>query len=101
LSLLSKPIAGLIASGGTAAANRRIPDHARAGHPQSAGLSRAIKVRGGPPTSSQALYQAAQARADKIAGKQGRDLSAEEFAELVRMEPDRGIHTVRNTTLPR
>lgn len=51
------------------------------------------------PTSSQALYQAAQAPADKIAKKQGRDLTAEEFAALLRMEPDRGTHNVRNTKI--
>ena len=59
-----------------------------------------VKIRWGMPTSSQALYQAAQARADKIAKKLGRDLSADEFAELLRMEPDRGTHNVRNTKSP-
>ncbi|OEO32739.1 hypothetical protein VW23_010100 [Devosia insulae DS-56] len=61
------------------------------------GLRELIKLRWGMPSSSQALYQAAQARADKIAKKQGRALTAEELAELVRMEPDRGTHNVRNT----
>jgi putative SOS response-associated peptidase YedK len=61
------------------------------------GFRELIKLRWGLPTSSQALYKQAQDRADRIAKKQGRDLTAEEFAELVRMEPDRGTHNVRNT----
>ena len=56
-----------------------------------------VKVRWGMPTPSQFLYRAAQARADKIAKKRGRDLSVEEFAELLRLEPDKGVHNVRNT----
>lgn len=54
-------------------------------------------VRWGMPSSSRALYQAARKRADGIAKKRGSDLSKEEFDELLRKEPDRGITNVRNT----
>lgn len=54
-------------------------------------------VRWGMPSSSRALYQAAQKRAQKIQQKEGRELSKEEFAEMVRLEPDRGTTNVRNT----
>lgn len=49
------------------------------------------------PSSSRALYEAAQKRAAKVQQKQGRDLTVDELAELIRMEPDRGVTNVRNT----
>ena len=55
------------------------------------------KVRWGMPSSSVAIYEAAKKRAQKLQQKMGRDLAAEEFAELVRMEPDSGTTNVRNT----
>jgi putative SOS response-associated peptidase YedK len=55
-----------------------------------------VKVRWGMPTSSQALYQAAKKRAQSLIDK-GRPLDHDEFLELVRLEPDRGTHNVRNT----
>jgi putative SOS response-associated peptidase YedK len=58
-----------------------------------------VKVRWGMPTSSQALYQAAQKRAQSLIDK-GRPLDHDEFLELVRVEPDRGTHNVRNTNSP-
>ena len=61
------------------------------------GLRELAKVRWGMPSSSRALYEAAQKRAQKVQAKQGRALTTEEFAELVRMEPDRGVTNVRNT----
>jgi putative SOS response-associated peptidase YedK len=61
------------------------------------GFRELVKVRWGMPSSSRALYLAAKERARKIAEKQGRNLSQAEFEELVRMEPDRGTHNVRNT----
>jgi putative SOS response-associated peptidase YedK len=59
-----------------------------------------VKIRWGMPTPSNVLYRAAQARADKVAKKRGREFSVEEFAELLRMEPDGGVHNVRNTDSP-
>ncbi|WMT92939.1 SOS response-associated peptidase family protein [Pelagibacterium sp. H642] len=54
-------------------------------------------VRWGMPSSSRVLYEAARARAKKIQEKEKRELSPEEFNQLVRMEPDRGVTNVRNT----
>jgi putative SOS response-associated peptidase YedK len=56
-----------------------------------------VNVRWGLPSSSRALYEAARARAAKLEQKRGQPLSADEFAELVRFEPDRGTTNVRNT----
>jgi len=50
-------------------------------------------VRWGMPSSSQALFQAASNRADKLRAK-GKDV---DFNELLRMEPDGGTTNVRNT----
>lgn len=61
------------------------------------GFRELTKVRWGMPSSSRALYHAAQKRAAKVQQKQGRNLTPEEFAELVRLEPDRGVTNVRNT----
>lgn len=54
------------------------------------------RVRWGLPSSSRAIYEAARKRAAKIEARQGRALNNEEFAELLRMEPDRGTTNVRN-----
>lgn len=61
------------------------------------GIRELTRVRWGLPSSNRALYEAARARAKKLQDKRGRDLTPEEFAELVRMEPDRGTTNVRNT----
>jgi putative SOS response-associated peptidase YedK len=61
------------------------------------GLRELTKVRWGMPSSSRALYEAAQKRAAKLVAKQGRELSEEEFKVLVKMEPDGGTTNVRNT----
>jgi putative SOS response-associated peptidase YedK len=61
------------------------------------GLRELAKLRWGMPSSSRALYLAAKERATKLIQKQGRDISPDEFEEMVRMEPDRGTHNVRNT----
>lgn len=53
-------------------------------------------ARWGLPSSSRALYEAARTRAQKLQAKQGRDLTPDEFNDLVRMEPDRGTTNVRN-----
>ncbi|MBB1251659.1 SOS response-associated peptidase family protein [Rhizobium sp. G21] len=50
-------------------------------------------VRWGLPSSSQALYQAAAKRADKLRAK-GKDV---DFDALLKMEPDGGTTNVRNT----
>lgn len=55
------------------------------------------KMRWGLPSSHKALYEAAQKRAQKREAKEGRSLTPEEFAELVRLEPDAGTTNVRNT----
>lgn len=53
-------------------------------------------ARWGLPSSSRALYEAARTRAQEPQAKQGRDLTPEEFNDLVKMEPDRGTTNVRN-----
>ncbi|MEQ1901600.1 MAG: SOS response-associated peptidase [Devosia sp.] len=60
------------------------------------GIRELTKVRWGMPSSSRALFEAAQKRAQKIAAKKGQELTPEEFQHLVRMEPDRGTTNVRN-----
>ncbi len=57
-------------------------------------------VRWGMPTSSKVQFEAAKKRAQKIEAKQGRELSEEEFKELLENEPDRGVTNVRNTNSP-
>lgn len=61
------------------------------------GLRELVKVRWGMPSSSRALYQAAKARANKLIQLKGQPISPDEFEEMVRLEPDRGTHNVRNT----
>ena len=51
-------------------------------------------LRWGMPTSKQALFKAATERADKLKAK-GTEF---DFAELLKMEPDKGTTNVRNTT---
>jgi putative SOS response-associated peptidase YedK len=50
-------------------------------------------MRWGMPTSKKALLEAATKRADKLRAK-GTEF---DFAELLRMEPDKGVTNVRNT----
>ena len=52
-----------------------------------------VNVRWGMPSSKQALFQAASKRADKLRAK-GQEV---DFAELLRMEPDKGTTNIRNT----
>ncbi|RYG18600.1 SOS response-associated peptidase [bacterium] len=61
------------------------------------GFRELVKVRWGMPSSSRALYLAAKDRANKLIQKMGHDISPDEFEEMVRLEPDRGTHNVRNT----
>ncbi|MDP9633848.1 UNVERIFIED_ORG: putative SOS response-associated peptidase YedK [Ensifer adhaerens] len=51
-------------------------------------------VRWGMPSSSQALFEAAKKRADKLRAK-GKEV---DFDELLKMEPDGGTTNVRNTS---
>ena len=51
-------------------------------------------VRWGLPSSSQAIFQAAAKRADKLRAK-GKTV---DFDELLKMEPDGGTTNIRNTT---
>jgi hypothetical protein len=51
-------------------------------------------MRWGMPTSKQALFKAATERADKLRAK-GTEF---DFAELLKLEPDKGTTNVRNTT---
>jgi putative SOS response-associated peptidase YedK len=51
-------------------------------------------MRWGMPSSKQALFKAATQRADKLRAK-GTEF---DFAELLKVEPDRGTTNVRNTT---
>lgn len=56
------------------------------------------KVRWGLPSSSVAQFEATKKRAQKLQAKMGRDLTADEFKELLAMEPDRGTTNVRNVS---
>jgi putative SOS response-associated peptidase YedK len=56
------------------------------------------KVRWGLPSSSVAQFEAAKRRAQKVQAKMGRDLTADEFKEMLAMEPDRGTTNVRNAS---
>lgn len=51
-------------------------------------------MRWGMPTSKQVVFKAASERANKLRAK-GTEF---DFAELLRMEPDKGVTNVRNTT---
>jgi len=64
------------------------------------GLRELVKVRWGMPSSSRALYIAAKERAKKLIERHGRQISPDEYEEMVRLEPDRGTHNVRNTDSP-
>lgn len=57
-------------------------------------------ARWGLPGTKRGLYEAAQKRAAKITKQKGREVSPEEFEELLRMEPDRGLHNIRNLDSP-
>jgi putative SOS response-associated peptidase YedK len=57
------------------------------------GIRELANVRWGMPSSSQAIFQAATKRADKLRAK-GKEV---DFSELLRMEPDGGTTNVRNT----
>lgn len=54
-------------------------------------------ARWGMPTSKQALFQAAAKRAEALRAK-GKAVDEAAFAELLRMEPDKGTTNIRNTT---
>lgn len=54
-------------------------------------------ARWGMPSSKQALFQAAGKRADGLRAK-GKTVTDADFAELLRMEPDKGTTNIRNTT---
>ena len=58
------------------------------------GARQLVHVRWGLPSSSQALFQAATKRADKLRAK-GKDV---DFNQLLKMEPDGGTTNVRNTS---
>lgn len=58
------------------------------------GVRELARVRWGMPSSSQAIFQAATKRADKLRAK-GKDF---DFNELLKMEPDGGTTNVRNTS---
>ena len=61
------------------------------------GTRELAKVRWGLPSSKKALLDAASKRADKLRAK-GKEIDDEAFAELLRIEPDRGTTNVRNTS---
>ena len=60
------------------------------------GARELAKARWGMPSSKKALFEAASKRADKLRAK-GKEV---DFAELLRLEPDRGTTNIRNTTSP-
>jgi putative SOS response-associated peptidase YedK len=55
-----------------------------------------VRARWGMPSSRKMLLDAASKRADKLRAK-GKEIDAEGFAELLKMEPDNGTTNVRNT----
>ncbi|KQW67012.1 hypothetical protein ASE17_19670 [Phenylobacterium sp. Root77] len=63
------------------------------------GLPEMAMVRWGMPSSRQALFKAASERADKLRAK-GQTIDDAAFAELLKMEPDKGTTNIRNTTSP-
>ena len=73
------------------------PDYAAPIVREVDGKRELAKVRWGLPSSKKALLDAASKRADKLRAK-GKDVNDEAFAELLRMEPDRGTTNVRNTS---
>lgn len=58
------------------------------------GTRELVKIRWGLPSSQFALMQATRKRAAKLEEKSGEKV---DFAELLKMEPDRGTTNVRNT----
>ena len=56
------------------------------------GAREMVDVRWGMPTSKEVLFEAATRRADKLRAK-GKDI---DFAELLRLEPDKGTTNIRN-----
>jgi putative SOS response-associated peptidase YedK len=58
------------------------------------GAREMVDLRWGMPTSKRAIIDAATKRTDKLRAK-GKDV---DFAELLKMEPDKGTTNVRNTT---
>jgi putative SOS response-associated peptidase YedK len=57
------------------------------------GQREVVDLRWGMPSSKQAIFNAATERANKLRAK-GKDV---DFAELLKMEPDKGTTNVRNT----
>lgn len=55
------------------------------------------KARWGLTSSRKVIFDNATRRADKLRAK-GKDVSGEDFAEILRMEPDGGTTNVRNTS---
>lgn len=55
-----------------------------------------VRARWGMPSSKKMLLDAASKRADKLRAK-GKEIDADAFAELLKMEPDNGTTNVRNT----
>jgi putative SOS response-associated peptidase YedK len=56
-----------------------------------------VRVVWNMPTPSNVLWKAAKRRADTLIKKRLIDISPDEFVEMQRMEPDPGVHNVRNT----
>ena len=55
-----------------------------------------VRARWGMPSSKKMLLDVASKRADKLRAK-GKDVDADAFAELLKLEPDNGTTNVRNT----
>ena len=62
----------------------------------AAGDRELAMARWGMPSSRKAIMDAASARADKLRAK-GNEVDADAFAELLRMEPDKGTTNIRRT----
>jgi len=69
-------------------------------HRSGGGARELVKVRWGMPSSSRALYQAAKSRANRLIQTRGVKMDYDDFLEMIRLEPDRGTHNVRNTDSP-
>lgn len=68
-------------------------------HAPEGGLEMAM-TRWGMPSSKQAIFEDASKRADALR-KKGKVVDEAAFAELLKMEPDKGTTNVRNTTSPK
>ena len=63
----------------------------------SGSLLELARVVWGMPTPSPVLWKAAKRRAETLIEKRGIQISHDEFLEMIKLEPDKGVHNIRNT----